>query len=88
MLDTLLAILRKTSSAHPIWKMMTPNTHVMRTIVSDINAQDSCLHRGNTTRENAADINNNCCVDILAYNSLGSNYGVLWLFKNLDSQSS
>ncbi len=66
---------------------MTPNTHVMRTIVSDINAQDSCLHRGNATHGSVADINNNCSVDILAYSSLGSNNGELWLFKNLDSQS-
>jgi hypothetical protein len=47
----------------------------MKTIVSDINAHNSCLNRENTTYENVADIKNNCRVAIFAYPVLVSNNG-------------
>ena len=56
-------------------KKMTPNTHIIKTIVSDINAHNSCLNRENTTYENVADIKNNCRVAIFADPLLVSNNG-------------
>jgi hypothetical protein len=54
---------------------MTPNTHIMKTIVSDINAHNSCLNRENTTYENVAGIKNNRRVAIFVYPILVSNSG-------------